>query len=104
MTDPNPMDDPANATLGDLIRYSRSQAQKHGSGGGTLRIVLVDEETEKPDVLVLIALGGQAMRWSMIADGVIGDQPAVESAVVRQDIDLEGPATPIARRSIEDKN
>lgn len=100
----DPMDDPANATLGDLIRYSRRQSAKHGGNGGTLRIVLADEETGKPDVLVLIALGNQAGRWTMIADGVIGDQPSVESAVVRQDIDLEGPAVPIARSSIEDKN
>lgn len=100
----NPMDDPANATLADLIRYSRSQAEKHGGAGGTLRIVLVDEETEKPDVLVLIALGGQAVRWSIIADGVIGDQSPVESSVVRQDVDLEGPAVPIARSSREDTN
>lgn len=94
MNDPtwNPLDDPANATVGDFIRLTRARMAEHKVPGTTLRMLLVPDGEEQPEAFVILSVGSEAAKWAALAEEVFAGRKPVDGSIVQTSTDLEAPA------------
>lgn len=78
-----PMENPLEAKVGDVFRFLDERASANpDSAGASIRLVYINPTEHEPESIAIFAVGTQAVRWTLIAEGVLGRETVTESNVV----------------------